>query len=280
MGYKTEPFLTWAGGKGQLLTILKEMLPENIGKFYEPFIGSGVLLLDLKPENAVINDNNKQLLNVYRQLKKDAESVIREVNLLDSVTCDEERYLEVRYDYNEMIRGSILDAECAAHMIWINKHCFSGLYRVNSEGLFNVTYNNKAIGSSINADNLRNIGMYLKSNDIDIRQGDFEDACHDAVSGDFIYFDSPYFPLNETANFTDYTKEGFSMKDHERLARLAKQLDSKGVKVMLSNHDVPLIYELYKGFNIETVDVQRLISRDTSKRLCKEVIITNYWKWG
>lgn len=116
----------------------------------------------------------------------------------------------------------------------------------------------------------------MRSRDVEIRQGDFEAACADAHPGDFVYFDSPYAPISATANFTDYTKDGFSLKDHQRLAALYRRLSEQGVKVMLSNHNVPLVHELYSGFTIEQIDVRRAINRDASKRSGKEVIITNY----
>lgn len=278
MDFKIGPFVKWAGGKKQLLERLKERLPESYDTFYEPFIGGGALLLEVQPSKAIINDTNEQLLNVYRQLKLDVEPVIYAVNHLDAESCDKDRYMSLRESYNKKISANELDAECAALMIWLNKHCFNGLYRVNSKGLFNVPYNNKTGGVSIDADNLRNIGMYLRSNDIEIRQGDFEVACSDVTCGDFVYFDSPYIPVSETANFTDYTKDGFSLEEHKRLANLFRRLDSAGVKVMLSNHNVPLVHELYDGFIIEPVDVRRAINRDASKRVGKEVIITNYLK--
>ncbi|MGN0686301.1 MAG: DNA adenine methylase [Gemmiger sp.] len=273
---KTSPFVKWAGGKKQLLTRLEAYMPTSYSKYYEPFIGGGALLLDVQPSKAIINDVNEQLLNVYKQLKADAESVIGIIHELDSVDCDKERYLKLRSVYNEKISQHILDAECAALTIWINKHCFNGLYRVNSKGLFNVPYNNKVGGVSMNEENLRNIGFYLNSKSVEIRTGDFEAACEDVQAGDFVYFDSPYIPVSATANFTDYTKDGFSYEDHCRLAELYRRLDALGAKVMLSNHNVDLVYDLYKGFKIEVVDVKRAINRDASKRVGKEVIITNY----
>ena len=216
------------------------------------------------------------MLNVYWHLKADAEAVISILRDLDSVECDKEHYLEMRAEYNKKIAAHILDAECAALTIWINKHCFNGLYRVNSKGLFNVPYNNKVGGVSMSEENLRGIGLYLSSGDIEIREGDFETACADVQSGDFVYFDSPYIPVSETANFTDYTKDGFGYEDHCRLAELFKRLDTAGVKVMLSNNNVDLVYKLYDGFKIEGVDVKRAINRDALKRVGKEVIITNY----
>lgn len=276
MAYNIGPFLKWAGGKKQLLARLEERMPSEYNRYFEPFIGGGALLLDVQPANAVINDVNKQLLNVYRHLKADAEAVIVKIRKMDEAECDKDHYLSMREAYNKKVESHELDAECAAMTIWINKHCFNGLYRVNSKGLFNVPYNNKVNGVSMNEDNLRDIGRYLNEAAVEIREGDFEAACADAHAGDFVYFDSPYIPVSETANFTDYTKDGFNYEDHCRLAKLFKLLSDAGVKVMLSNHNVNLVYQLYDGFKIEPVDVKRAINRDASKRVGKEVIITNY----
>lgn len=275
---KMSPFVKWAGGKKQLLGRLKERAPDTYGTYYEPFVGGGAFLLDFQPQNSVINDVNEQLLNVYIQLKLDAEAVIAAVGRYDAAACDTAYYLSVREAYNRKITSHELDTECAAMMIWLNKHCYNGLYRVNSKGLFNVPYNNKNRGSSIDAENLRTIGQYLREAAVEIRQGDFETACADVKPADFVYFDSPYVPVSETASFTDYTKDGFSLEDHKRLAALFRRLDAMGAYVMLSNHNVALVHELYRGFKIEAVDVKRNINRDASKRVGKEVIITNYEK--
>lgn len=274
--FKISPFVKWAGGKRQLLGQLEKRMPKLYNKYFEPFVGGGALLLDVQPSRAVINDVNEQLLNVYRQLKFDAEAVIKILSSFDSIECYKDYYLLMRELYNKKIAEYILDAECAALTIWINKHCFNGLYRVNSKGLFNVPYNNKVEGESMNEENLRNIGLYLKTYEIEIRSGDFEKACTDVQPGDFVYFDSPYIPISETANFTDYTKNGFGYEDHCRLASLFRRLDGVGAKLMLSNNNVDLVYELYKGFVIKGIDVKRAINRDASKRMGKEVIITNY----
>ena len=134
----------------------------------------------------------------------------------------------------------------------------------------------KETGKSIDEANLMSIGYFLEHSHVEILCQDFEKTCESAQAGDFVYFDSPYIPVSETANFTDYTKDGFTYEDHVRLAELYKRLAAKGVKVMLSNHDVPLVYELYEGFKIENVDVRRSINSDAKKRVGKEVIITNY----
>ncbi|MDC7280776.1 DNA adenine methylase [Butyrivibrio fibrisolvens] len=271
-----EPFVKWAGGKRQLIDKIWERTPNKYDTYYEPFIGGGAVLFHLKPQKAVINDTNEQLINVYRQLKEDPRAVIRAVNRLDKGPCDKEYYLARRVEYNNKIQNRELDAECAAYMIWINKHCFNGLYRVNNKGLFNVPYNNKQLGKSMDEANLMNIGYYLQEADVKIHCKDFEEICREIKENDFVYFDSPYIPVSETASFTDYTKDGFTYDDHVRLSKLYKSLSDKGVKCMLSNHDVDLVYELYDGFRIESTDVKRNINSNAKKRRGKEVIITNY----
>lgn len=270
------PVLKWAGGKGQLFDFIRERIPQEYGRYFEPFVGGGAIFLGIQPRRLVINDTNEQLINLYAQLRDATELVIREISRLDGVPCDRIRYLEVRARYNQKIASKSLDAECAALMIWMNKHCFNGLYRVNGKGLFNVPYNNKTNGKSIDEDNLIAVGAYLRAADLTISCSDFEVACEDVRAGDFVYFDSPYIPESATADFTDYTKEGFSRADHERLAALFARLDGIGAKVMLSNNDVPLVRELYDGYAIQSVDVKRMINRDASKRTGREVLVTNY----
>lgn len=272
------PFVKWAGGKGQLLDRLIARMPSEYNHYFEPFIGGGAMLLTLNPEQAMINDVNAQLVNAYRQLKQDAHAVVDAISTYEAIPCTKALYIDMRNKYNEKIEAGILDTECAALMIWINKHCFNGLYRVNSKGFFNVPYNNNVNGKSCDRDNLLGIGNYLKQNDVRILQGDFEAACEGVTTGDFVYFDSPYVPISDTANFTDYTKDGFSYEDHVRLSELFKELDKRGAYVMLSNHDVPLVHQLYEGFSIESTAVKRMINSDASKRDGKEVIITNYRK--
>lgn len=273
---KLTPVLKWAGGKTQLLDYIRPKMPENYNNYYEPFIGGGALFLSLQPRQAVINDTNEQLVNLYRQLQTAPAEVVRTVLELDAFSCDKSFYLSMRERYNHKILRRELDSECAALMIWINKHCFNGLYRVNGKGLFNVPYNNRMNGKSISEDNVMSIGKFLQETDVTISCGDFEKVCESVQPGDFVYFDSPYIPVSETAEFTDYTKDGFTFADHERLAALFHRLDRRGVKVMLSNNDVELVYRLYDGYKIESLDVKRLINRNAAKRTGREVLITNY----
>lgn len=274
--YKISPFVKWAGGKGQILNEIISRLPNTYNDYYEPFIGGGAVLFGIQPQKAKINDINKQLINIYNQLKKEPEKVINSIRELDNVECDKDYYYKNRDRYNDKIKNNELDEETAALFIWLNKHCFNGLYRVNNKGLFNVPYNNKTKGSSMDDANLKDIGLYLQN--VEIYNLDFEEFCKSVKKGDFVYFDSPYIPESETADFTSYTKGGFGLEEHKRLAKLYKELDKKGAKVMLSNNDVELIYELYTGFNIDSFDVKRMINRNADKRTGREVIITNYEK--
>lgn len=174
---KMTPVLKWAGGKTQLLGQIASNMPLEYNHYYEPFIGGGAVLLGIVPEQAYVNDVNEQLINLYIQLKIAVEAVLEKVKELDAVPCDKERYYVIREYYNTKIAAKELDAECAALMIWINKHCFNGLYRVNSKGLFNVPYNNKVNGVSADPENLRAISNYLRKFDIAITCSDFEQAC-------------------------------------------------------------------------------------------------------
>lgn len=273
---KIKPFVKWAGGKSQLLESLMKNITFPYDTYYEPFVGGGALLFAMQPKKAVISDINKQLINAYRQLKNDADAVIREIDAIEKNPCDKDYYLKIRDAYNAKIARNELDAECAGLMIWINKHCFNGLYRVNSKGLFNVPYNNNVKANSMDRRNLIAIGRYLASNDVDIRLSDFEETCSSATENDFVYFDSPYIPESETANFTDYTKDGFAYEDHVRLSNLYRKLDSYGVKILLSNNDVPLSRKLYSGFTVRSLAVHRNINSAGSKRHGREILVKNY----
>ena len=270
------PVLKWAGGKTQLIEIIATKVPHMYNNYYEPFVGGGAVLFTISPQQAFINDINRQLMNLYMQLKVAANSVIEIVNEMDSAPCSRELYYSMRDRYNVKIMEQEFDSECAALMIWINKHCFNGLHRVNKQGFFNVPYNNKVSGKSINEDNIRSISDYLNSANIKMTCLDFEEACDGVSAGDFVYFDSPYMPESATASFTNYTVEGFNLADHMRLAALFRRLDAVGAKVMLSNNDVPLVHELYAGYNIQSVDVKRMINSNADRRTGREVLITNY----
>ena len=275
-----KPVIKWVGGKSQLAQKIREMLPINFNKYsyqkyYEPFLGGAAVLLDLNPTDFTINDINPELFNMYTQIRDHVEDVIEFLTILDkqheSWSEPKEYFYMVRGNFNECL--GVKSAKQAARFIYLNKHCFNGLYRVNSKGEFNVPFNGKLSGRSFDPDQLRELSSILKN--ARILNTDFEAAVQDASVGDFVFFDSPYAPITATS-FTDYTKEGFSYEDHVRLAKVFKELTNRGCYCMLTNHDTPLIRELYKDYKIEVVDVRRSINRKGDGRTGKEVIITNY----
>ena len=270
------PFVKWAGGKRQLIPQIRERMPEKYNNYYEPFVGGGAVLFELQPANALINDINKALINTYNIICNEADAFLEAVNRLDEEMWEDGKkyYYSVREHYNDKLMKSEYDVELAALFVFINKHCFNGLYRVNGKGLFNVPYNNSR-RSSADENVIREVSKYLKG--VKIINGDFEEACKDAKKGDFVFIDSPYAPLNPTS-FESYTKEGFDIESHKRVAKLYDELTGRGCYCMLTNHNTELINELYgnKGYKIDVVSVKRMINSDASNRVGKEVIICNY----
>lgn len=270
------PFVKWAGGKRQLIPQIRERMPEQFNKYYEPFVGGGAVIFELLPENAVINDINRALINAYQMICDHPQDFLQEINRLDAEMWEDgkEYYYSLREHYNDKLMKDEFDVELAALFVFINKHCFNGLYRVNGKGLFNVPYNNSR-RSSVDEQSIMEISEFLR--DVTIISGDFEAACEGAGKGDFVFIDSPYAPLNPTS-FESYTKEGFDIESHRRLANLFDELTERGCYCMLTNHNTELINELYgnKGYTIDVVSVKRMINSDASNRVGEEIIICNY----
>ena len=270
------PFLKWAGGKRQLLSQIKERLPEDFNDYYEPFIGGGAVLFDLTPKNSTINDINTALINTYEQIRDNTDEFVDCINKFDENIGEDVKkyYYSMRSKFNDKLLKEEYDIEQAALFVFLNKHCFNGLYRVNSKGLFNVPCNNSS-RKSIVEDSIYEIAHFLKQ--VRILNGDFEQACCDAKKGDFVFIDSPYAPLNPTS-FESYTKEGFDLESHERLAKLFDELTERGCYCMLTNHNTEFIRELYqnKGYKMDVVNVKRMINSDATNRKGEEIIIYNY----
>lgn len=273
MANKMGPFVKWAGGKGQLVDRLIDRMPPQYNNYFEPFVGGGAMFWSVAPEHGYINDINAELIHTYKVIRDNATELIEHLVAFDSVECTKEFYYAQRESYNKKISQKIYDTETAALFIFLNKHCFNGLYRVNGKGLFNVPWNQKTHVDSFSSENIFSISQFLKN--AVIACGDFETALTDAKSEDFIFIDSPYAPINPTS-FESYTKEGFSESEHRRLASLFKELTARGCYCMLTNHNTDLIQELYQDFLIEEVDVRRNINSKATNRTGKEVIIRNY----
>ncbi len=274
---KGKPFVKWAGGKRQILGELKKYMPLQYNTYYEPFVGGGALLFDLSPKNAVINDYNSELMNVYNVLK-DENKYNKMCKLLNSYEANnsEEFYYEIRNkDRNKKTFDRLSDYNRAARTIYLNKACFNGLYRVNSKNEFNVPYNKKTNVNTYDGENLLTIHMYLNMNNVQILCTDFEKAVEQAQKGDFVYFDPPYD--SDKQIFNSYTENGFGKEEQLRLSEVFKKLDKKGVYVMLSNHNTKYINDLYCDYNIHVIEAKRNINSNGKKRgKVEEVIITNY----
>ena len=280
-GCLVNPFIKWAGGKRQLLEHIHNRMPKKYNNYIEPFVGGGAVLFDLQPKTAYINDINRALVNTYKQIKTSPEEVMDITHQYDLRIQDDsldkdgqkEVYYAIREEYNEKLINAEYDTQSAALLLFLNKHCFNGLYRVNAKkGTFNVPFSNTT-RDSFKRDNILDISKYLQN--VNIKHGDFEALCNQAQAGDFVFLDSPYAPIKDDS-FVSYTKEGFAKDDHERLADQFKAMANRGCFCMLTNHNTPFINELYRDFNIQVVQVKRLINRNADDRTGEEVIITNY----
>ncbi len=275
--FKGKPFVKWVGGKRQIIDKLKEYVPDEYDTYYEPFIGGGALLFELSPKKAVINDLNEELMNVYNCLCNE-EKFKKMCNLLNHYEAEhsEEFYYEIRNkDKNKNAYNRLSDYTKAARTIYLNKACFNGLYRVNSKNEFNVPFGKKTKINTYEGSNLITVSNYLTMNNIKIQSVDFEESLKTAKKGDFVYIDPPYD--SDTSTFNNYTEDGFGKEEQRRLAQVYKDLDKRGVYVMLSNHNTTLINELYKDYHIHIIEAKRNINANGKKRgKVEEVIITNY----
>ena len=275
--FKGKPFVKWAGGKRQIIDKLKEYVPDEYDTYYEPFVCGGALLFELAPKKAVINDLNEELMNVYNCLCNE-EKFKKMCNLLNHYEAEhsEEFYYEIRNkDKNKNAYNRLSDYTKATRTIYLNKACFNGLYRVNSKNEFNVPFGKKTKINTYEGSNLITVSNYLTMNDIKIQSVDFEESLKTAKKGDFVYIDPPYD--SDTSTFNNYTEDGFGKEEQRRLAQVYKDLDKRGVYVMLSNHNTTLINELYKNYHIHIIEAKRNINANGKKRgKVEEVIITNY----
>lgn len=258
---EARPFLKWVGGKGQLLQQFRSLIPEDFdrtaGRYFEPFVGGAALFFSMKPKRAVLTDVNAELINTYCAVRDCVEDVIL---ALEKHRYDREHYYRVR----ELDPASLPAPERAARTIFLNKTGFNGLYRVNRAGRFNVPIGRYTNPSFCDKDNLRACSLVLKTAEIKVR--DFAKIVSRARAGDFVYFDPPYDPVSETADFTSYIPGGFGWERQRELATVFTKLAAKGVHVMLSNSDTPAIRELYAGFRIDDVLASRSINSNAARR--------------
>jgi len=272
---KLQPFLKWPGGKRQLLPEIRKYIPSTYNTYYEPFVGAGAVLFDIKPEKAVINDINKELINLYKVIMN-VDKIELLINDLKKHENNSTYYYQIREMDRKQEYDQLPDYIKASRFIYLNKTCFNGLYRVNSKGYFNVPFGRYKNPDYINEEVLRAVHKYLNENKIEILNTDFELAVEGAQEGDFIYFDPPYDPISKTSSFTSYSKESFGKSEQLRLRDTFIRLYEKGCYVLLSNSNTEFINSIYEypGVIIKNVDAARSINSKADKRgKIKEVLI-------
>jgi DNA adenine methylase len=269
-------FLKWAGGKLQLIEQFEDLFPPYFRNYYEPFIGSGAVFFYLKsklnPNKVILSDTNGELINCFIVVRDKASELI-EILLSHRKRHSKEYYYEVR-----RLESDRLDSVSrAARLIYLNKTCFNGLYRVNSKGQFNVPFGDYKNPSIFDRNTLIRASLMLQG--VELRVMTFEKVLHFAGKDDFVYFDPPYIPLSRTSSFTRYSRNNFSINEHRQLSEVFRALDSRGCFVMLSNSDHSLTRELYRDYdkNIVIVRAKRKINSVPNKRgAINEIIVTNY----
>lgn len=270
--HRAVPFLKWAGGKSQLLSTFKDFYPKNFNRYFEPFLGGGAVFFNLAALTpglkSFISDCNPDLINCYKMLRDEPDAVIE---ALRKHRNDKHHFYKIREQ-----DGSDLDsAERAARMIFLNKTCFNGLYRVNRKGQFNVPFGKYKNPKIVDQQNIMAVSKVLANADISCQP--FEKVVAKARQGDFVYLDPPYHPLSTTSSFTGYTSVSFNFADQERLATVFKTLTQRGCYVMLSNSDIEPIRELYSDYRTETVLANRAINCNAERRgRINELLILNY----
>ena len=266
------PIVKWAGGKSKLLEELTRRRPTGFRRYFEPFAGGAALFFRMVPQRAVLGDTNADLINMYRCVAWNVEGVMRRLAAHRRSHC-EDYYYQVREKWNDAAQNQS-DVARAAAFIYMNKTCYNGLWRVNRKGLFNVPIGRYTEPRIYDPAAMRAASIALQHTDL--RVGTYAETIEDAGRNDFVYFDPPYVPLTETANFTSYTADDFGCEDQEQLATTAQLLDKRGCYFMLSNHDTPRVRELYADFHIDTVQCTRAINSNAAKRgSVTEVVITN-----
>ncbi len=273
-----KPFVKWAGGKRQLMSELEKNFPTKFGTYLEPFLGGGAVMFDLLTKEPTlkcnVSDLNSDLVLSYVTIRDRLEKLIESLeNHSKNYHKDSTGYYyEVR---NQEPKNQI---EKVSRLLFLNKTCFNGLYRVNSKGKFNVPLGRYTNPNIVNKENLQAVSKTLQSGKIKISCRDFSSIIKDAKKGDFVYFDPPYQPVSDTANFTSYTHRDFTEDDLERLADLANQLNSKGCNVMLSNSNSKTVKKMFSsGWKIKEIKANRAINSNSQKRTGhKEIIIKNY----
>ncbi len=269
------PVVKWVGGKRQLLQDILKHIPDKYSTYYEPFVGGGAVLFHLQPRKMVINDINEELMNVYNVICNNVEELIED---LKKHKNEADYFYKIReLDRDREKYAQLNNIERASRIIYLNKTCYNGLFRVNRQGEFNTPFGRYKNPNIANEATLKAVNNYFNKAKITLKCGDFEEAVKGIRRGGFVYFDPPYDPVSESANFTGYDKGGFDKDEQIRLKKLCDKLNNRGVKFLLSNSSTEFILNLYKDYNITIVKAKRSInSKGDGRGDVNEVLVKNY----
>lgn len=269
------PMLKWDGGKRQLLPEIVPMINEKSTLYVEPFIGGGAVLFNMQPKKAIINDYNQELINVYKTVRDNLEELLDELRVHEEKNSSD-YYYEIRALDRADEFEKMSNIEKAARIIYLNKTCYNGLYRVNSSGQFNSPYGRYKKPNIVNEPVLRAISKYFNSNEIEILNGDYKEVLKNLSQEAFVYLDPPYMPISSSSSFTGYTEGGFGYNSQVELKKECDKLNKQGIRFVQSNSDCEQIRELYKDYKIKTVKAKRSINSVAKKRgEINEVLIYN-----
>jgi DNA adenine methylase len=265
---RIKPFLKWAGGKTRLLPALRESLPPRFNRYFEPFIGGGAFFFDLSPDDAILGDSNPELINCYQVVRKSPRNLIAE---LSKLRVKESEFYRLR----ELESVKLPPVVRAARLIYLNKTCYNGLYRVNRQGRFNTPYGRHSNVTLVDPENLMAASALLRR--AQLLCADFTTILESAGKGDFIYLDPPYVPVGRFSDFKRYTKDQFYEADQERLARTFHELSAKGCFILLSNSFNEKTAKLYSKFLQRTVKMPRFVNcKGEGRGHVDELLISNY----
>lgn len=269
------PVVKWVGGKRQLLDDLTPLFPKRITSYCEPFLGGGAVFFKLQPKTAYVNDINDELIHMYEVIRDDVEQLIF---TLENHRNEEEYFYSIRdWDRDKEKYKKLTKVQKAARIIYLNKTCYNGLFRVNNAGEFNVPFGHYKNPNIINASTLRAVNNYFQKAKVQFSCMDYAKVLESVPKGTFVYLDPPYDPVSDTASFTGYAKGGFDREDQIRLRECCDELNKRGIKFLLSNSSTEFIRKQYASYDIITVKAKRAINSNALKRgQIDEVVVRNY----
>ncbi|MDD2556215.1 MAG: DNA adenine methylase [Syntrophaceticus sp.] len=269
------PVVKWVGGKRQIIDEIMKYVPTNFSTYYEPFLGGGAVLFELQPKKAVVNDINAELMNIYVVIKKNVEELIDD---LKQYKNEKEYFYRIRKrDRDKEQYNKLTPVQRASRIIYLNKTCYNGLFRVNKNGEFNAPFGNYKNPNIVNETTLRAVSAYFNKAKIRFVCQDFQEALKNARKGAFVYLDPPYDPVSETSSFTGYYKGGFDRDEQISLKQVCDKLDKGGIRFLLSNSATDFILDLYQDYRIEVIQAKRAINSKGDRRGdVDEVLVMNF----